>query len=377
MTLVVTSALTSADVSLTSGSRSPDETDGAAGSVTHSIFVRFTSNFVHLHPLPPLQERVMSRFSLVKFFLPKFLLDRNLRKSLTGREIPRKKGLGEAEIQKLYTTAPEHLTDDELLLSTFCAEDLARKHSGGWDNDHPKCRFCGKGYRFRTFATQCHMTSQIKGSGKQSRVTEVCSMESKTDDALKATFLAVRKEIYNRFTTKQQNEQQAASASLKRSMTERERDSEVLEIDTDITALGASKKTNRTVTDLLIKKPSHEDFVAAWSEAVFGKGLTFDFFSDPLVRKAILVTAQCADSIITSSSTHGKDTILPRRTTWTAKILPTTDDRLQQEAMQVLTPLYKEIGACFMGDGWQSTSNRPILNILAASDAVHKRSSCL
>jgi hypothetical protein len=108
--------------------------------------------------------------------------------------------------------------------------------------------------------------------------------------------------------------------------------------------------------------------VAAWSEAVLGKGLTFDFFSDPLVRKAILVTAQCADSIITSSSTHGKDTILPRRTTWTAKILPATDDRLQQEAMRVLTPLYKEIGACFMGDGWQSTSNRPILNILAASD---------
>ena len=102
--------------------------------------------------------------------------------------MPRKKGLEEAEIQKLHTTAPEHLTDDELLLSTFCAEDLARKHSGGWDNDHPKCRFCGKGYRFRT--------------GKQSRVTEVCSMESKTDDALKARFLAVRKEIYNRFTTK-------------------------------------------------------------------------------------------------------------------------------------------------------------------------------
>ena len=93
-------------------------------------------------------------------------------------------------------------------------------------------------------------------------------MESKTDDALKATFLAVRNEIYNRFTTKQQNEQQAASAALKRSMTERERESEVIEIDTDITAPGASKKTNRTVTDLLIKKPTHADFVAAWSEAL-------------------------------------------------------------------------------------------------------------
>jgi hypothetical protein len=53
--------------------------------------------------------------------------------------MPRKKGLEEAEIQKLYTTAPDHLTDDELLLSTFCAIDLDRKHSGGWDNDHPKC----------------------------------------------------------------------------------------------------------------------------------------------------------------------------------------------------------------------------------------------
>ena len=153
-------------------------------------------------------------------------------------------------------------------------------------------------------------------------------MESKTDDALKARFLTVRKEIYNRYTAKQQNEQQAASAILKRSMTDRERESEVIEIDTDITAAGASKKTNRTVTDLLIKKPSHEDFVAAWSEAVLGKGLTFDFFSDPLVHKSILVTVQCADSIITSSNTDGKDTVLPRRNTWTSKNLTTTDDRL-------------------------------------------------
>ena len=95
-------------------------------------------------------------------------------------------------------------------------------------------------------------------------------------------------------------------------MTECERESEVIEIDTDITAPGASKKTNRTVTDLLIKKPSHEDFVVVWTDTVLGKGLTFDFFSDPLVHKAILVTVQCADSIITSSSTHGKDTVLPR-----------------------------------------------------------------
>ncbi len=47
----------------------------------------------------------------------------------------RKQGLEEAEIQKIHTTAPEHLTDDKLLLSTLCTEGLVRKHSGGWDND--------------------------------------------------------------------------------------------------------------------------------------------------------------------------------------------------------------------------------------------------
>ncbi len=118
------------------------------------------------------------------------------------------------------------------------------------------------------------MTSQIIGSGKHKRETAVCSMESKKDDSpLKARFLEVRKEIFNHYTEKQQTEQQAASPVLKRGMSERERESAVIEIDTDITAPGASKQTNRTVLDRLIKKPSHEDFLTAWSETVLGKGL--------------------------------------------------------------------------------------------------------
>ncbi len=107
---------------------------------------------------------------------------------------------------------------------------------------------------------------------------------------MKARFFALRKEIYNHYKEKKQTEQQAVSAALKRVMSECEWESEVIEIDNDITAAGASKQTNRTVTDKLIKKPSHEDFVSAWSEAVLGKGLTFDFLSDTLVCKVILVT---------------------------------------------------------------------------------------
>jgi hypothetical protein len=193
------------------------------------------------------------------------------------------------------------------------------------------------------------MTSQVTGSGKHKSESAVCSMDiTKDDSLLKARFFVVRKEIYNRYKVKKQTEQLAARAALKRVMSERERESEFMEIDNDVTAPGASEQTNRTVTHKLIKKTSHEDFVAVWSEAVLGKCLTFDFFSDTLVRKAILVTTQCDDSIITSSSTQGKDTVLPRRTTWTTKILTATDDRLQQEDMRVLAPLYKEIGACFM-----------------------------
>ena len=96
------------------------------------------------------------------------------------------------------------------------------------------------------------MTSEVTGSGKHKREAAVCSMESTKDDSpLKARFFAVRKEVYKRFKEQQQTEQQKASAALKRSMSERQGDSEVIEIDNDITAPGASKKTNRTVTDLL------------------------------------------------------------------------------------------------------------------------------
>jgi hypothetical protein len=116
--------------------------------------------------------------------------------------------LASDDIQKLHTTAPEQLTDQELLLSTISASDLARKHSGGWDKEHPKCLFCGKAHRFRTFTVQCHMTSQITGSGKHKREGAVCIMEiTKDDSPLKSRFFALRQEIYNHYKEKKQTEQ--------------------------------------------------------------------------------------------------------------------------------------------------------------------------
>ena len=62
----------------------------------------------------------------------------------------RNEGLQEDDIQKVHTTAPDQLTDQELLLSRISAVDLVRKHSVGWDTEHPKCLFCGNSYRHRT-----------------------------------------------------------------------------------------------------------------------------------------------------------------------------------------------------------------------------------
>jgi hypothetical protein len=168
--------------------------------------------------------------------------------------------------------------------------DLDRKHSGGWDKEYPKCTFWSKVLRFRTFTVQCHTTPQITVSGKHKGESTVYNMESKKDNSpLNARFLVVWK---------------------KRGLSECERESEFIEMDTNITAPGAN--------------PSHALRVQI-----------------PL--KTILVTTQCTDFIITFSSTQGKGTILPRRTVWTTKILTTTDDRLQQKVMWVMTPLYKEM----------------------------------
>ena len=175
------------------------------------------------------------------------------------------KGLEEGDIQKLHTTPPEQLTDEELLLSTFCVDDLQRKSSAGWDKQHPKCLFCRKPYRYRTFQVQCHMTSQIKGNtGSQGRVVEVCSMESKKDDGPeKARFLAVRGEIYKRYTAQQKAKDQVASSALKRSITQREEEGEVIEMDGDVTSPSAAKQAHRTLADRLMKRPTVEEFINA------------------------------------------------------------------------------------------------------------------
>jgi hypothetical protein len=83
----------------------------------------------------PLKTEYVTHPTFFNFFIPKFYLTENPDEK---REMMCNKGLQEDDIQKILTTAPDQLTDQELLLSTISVTDLVRKHSDGWDKEHPR-----------------------------------------------------------------------------------------------------------------------------------------------------------------------------------------------------------------------------------------------
>ena len=65
-----------------------------------------------------------------------------------------------------------------------------------------------------------------------------------------------------------------------------------------------------------------------------------------------------------------RDTTLPHRHTFTRKIIPATDKRLDEENMARLKSKMKKIGGTIMSDGWQSTTSRPIINVILGVDGM-------
>jgi hypothetical protein len=65
-----------------------------------------------------------------------------------------------------------------------------------------------------------------------------------------------------------------------------------------------------------------------------------------------------------------RDTTLPHRQTFTRKIIPQTDKRLDAENMERLKPKMNKIGGTIMSDGWQSTTSRPIIKVILGVDGM-------
>ena len=82
---------------------------------------------------------------------------------------------------------------------------------------------------------------------------------------------AVRGEIYKWYNPYQKVKDQVASSAVKRSITQREEEGEVIEIDGDVTSPSAAKQAHRTLADRLMKRPTVEEFINEWNETVIGR----------------------------------------------------------------------------------------------------------
>jgi hypothetical protein len=87
---------------------------------------------------------------------------------------------------------------------------------------------------------------------------------------------------------------------------------------------------------MLTKPPSQAEFEECWSEAIIKNGLSPSLVDDPLFRKALVTTARMGQSAVCmgkGTALGKRDTTLPRRDTFSRKIIPATDKRLDEEGM--------------------------------------------
>ena len=101
----------------------------------------------------------------------------------------------------------------------------------------------------------------------------------------------------------------------------------------------------------MTKPPSQAVFEECWSEAIIKNGLSPSLVDDPLFRKALVTTARMGQSAVCmgkGTALGKRDTTLPHRDTFSTKIIPATDKRLDEEGMARLKPRMKKVGGTLM-----------------------------
>lgn len=78
----------------------------------------------------------------------------------------------------------------------------------------------------------------------------------------------------------------------------------------------------------------------------------------------------CGSAGLTQSTPGNYGTTLPHRTTFTTKTVPEAEAALNNGIEQKMRHLIEETGATILSDGWKSTSNRPIINVLASTQGL-------
>ena len=128
------------------------------------------------------------------------------------------------------------------------------------------------------------------------------------------------------------------------------------------------ENTHVLVTGRLpMRTPTQTEFVECWSEVIIRNGLAPPLVDDPLFRKTLVTTSHMVQIVVCmdKGTTLGKrDTTFSHHHTFTRKIIPETDKRLDEVNMVRLKAKMKKIGDTIMSDGCQSTTSRPIINVI-------------
>ena len=264
----------------------------------------------------------------------------------------------------------------DLLRSTFTQSDHERGFKT-WRTPatHPQCAFCGKKYRWGKGEVECHMDPTITkaSTGKERLVAACAESQSTSRGPNRPRFLAVQAAIRAKMQCDKKTLLAEADASKKRNLiwVGGYADNAV-----DLCGEGNADAKRQCLDKgqtMLTKPPSQAAFEECWSEAIIKNGLSPSLVDDPLFRKALVTTARMGQSAVCmgKGTTLGKrDTTLSHRVTFSTKIIPATDKRLDEEGMARLEPRMKKVGGTLMSDGWQSTTNKPVINVILGVDGM-------
>ncbi len=106
---------------------------------------------------------------------------------------------------------------------------------------------------------------------------------------------------------------------------------------------------------------------------IIKNGLSPFLVDDPLFWKTLVTTDRMGHSSVyvgKGTALGKRGTTLTHRHTFSRKIIPTTDKRLDEEGMSRLKPRIKKVGGTLMSDGCQSTTNQPVINMILGVDGM-------
>jgi hypothetical protein len=272
------------------------------------------------------------------------------------------------ELPRLYERPVHELDDAEILFSTICRVDQDRERKS-WGGSYPECFFCGLKYRWSTFGAQCHMDPSInKASCGKERIVAACAMSSRSKvSEYKVRYNELVGEMRKRDKANKMHQGVLSREDKKRKLGEVGGDeNHPLVLD----GAGGGAGTAGGQQRIGGPRVTREEMNEAWSEAAIKNGLSLKIFSDPLFRLAVCKTAQCGEQAVTQDREGKKGTTLPRRSTFSEKIIPATDARLDAENMRRMKSLIEKQGSTLSSDGWQNTADKPIVNVLLGVDGL-------